>query len=318
MLPNLARNSVDRFQASFKRRHDHLSAIRQRRIASIVIWTNIALAIVIAVSVSAWRWHPDISRSGWAWTISLWATSLVLIGLCSGIPLSIHDYLTGVSGRPVDPEDLELDNWAEIRKYIFYPGTCINLAVVAVLIEQTGGLLYSPFSSVLLAMILAAQQLGRYRLNSALYVAVGVCLIVGMLIWESISPVPAPTDVPRGLLFFIIVTSFSTAAIFSHLSKSPNFRIDKVDTNPMLVEVYVDAKGTWRYVLYSRSGRLDSAVRTIGADHKAPIGKIIEEVEISLRASQQWEDRSKRQIEWHIEKDGLEALGRIEAGIDGK
>jgi hypothetical protein len=118
-------------------------------------------------------------------------------------------------------------------------------------------------------MLLAGQQLGRFRTNSAIFIFGGISLTLLLLSYEAIEGVREIEDPPDELVFFVLAMSFLTAALFTHIDKKPNYRAKGPFPQPTLVEIYTDDTNVWRYALYSEDSPLDPTIESADSMEKA-------------------------------------------------
>jgi hypothetical protein len=90
-----------------------------------------------------------------------WAGSMFLLVAASDVPKSPSVFGDAFSTGPAVP-DTDMSQWDRIRKYPYYGGVSLNLVAVAILVEMSAGLIRSPFTPVMYAIVLGGQQLGRY------------------------------------------------------------------------------------------------------------------------------------------------------------
>lgn len=234
--------------------------LRQRVIANILICTNIFLGVLLIAAVQAWEWDFSFSGSGLSAFSTPWAVSVLLLLASSGFVPSLVAWARDLEFTPHDTMLRQESFIDTARKYIFYPAVYLNLAAIAVLVEQSGGLISSPFSAVFFALVLAGQQLGRFRTNSVILICAGTGASLALLAYEGVFGVRAVEAPPRQLSFFILAAAFLAASIITHLDKRPNYRAEEGWPAPSLVEVYVDGDGVWWLALYGSRAKLDYAL----------------------------------------------------------
>jgi hypothetical protein len=239
----------------FGRHHDYVSSRRQRRIADLALLMNAGIAVLYLWAVNHWNWHLDVSAGAEIATLGFWAAALIGMLAASSVPGAIPGFFNDIAetdGRVIEPHWLR-----NARKYVFYPAAYANFVAAAIWIEVSGGLVDSPFTPVLLAMILTAQQLSRFKLNSFLFLTFGAAATGALAVYESkagILDVPPP---PVMLTFWILVISFLVTALCAHALKQRNYRASKTYPSPSDIEVYRDSAGSWRYAMYCRRTPLD-------------------------------------------------------------
>ncbi|PRX68671.1 hypothetical protein B0I32_103633 [Nonomuraea fuscirosea] len=287
-----------------------MSTMRQRSISGILVWANIIMLALVVISVGLWRWRFNPSSESITLFLCLWITSILLLLAASGLWGALKNYAEGLNTHPEAMSRTEPPMLSRIRKYLYYPGALLNFFAIAVLVESSGGLLYSPFSSVLLSMVLAAQQLGRFRTNSILFTLFGALMVAMVLVWETmfgVSTVPPP---PPGLLFFILSISFGMAAVFNHVGKPPNPRMVTSHIRPTRVEIYIDGAGIWRYTVYGKRSRLDPIIEISERDGEVTLEEAKRFVADRAKTATVAAGGSLGGVQWRDFPDG--AFGYIE------
>jgi hypothetical protein len=249
--------SIDDWVRTFIAHHDSMSSVRQRAISNIILIANVGLALLFAAATNIWGWRFAFGPTGIIVFSVTWTISLLCLILCSSLFAALSSAVEGLSTRPEAKRGQENPYLSGARKFFYYPGVFANIIAVAVVVEQSGGLIHSPFTAVLFAMVLAGQQLGRYRTNSSLFIVGGVVLTLLLLAYEGLEGIRVAQEPPRQLLFFILAASFLVAALFTHIEKRPNYRATGKFPPPTRVEIYSDNNGTWRYALYCDRSPLD-------------------------------------------------------------
>jgi hypothetical protein len=287
----------------FERQHDYLSATRQRRIADLALVMNVVIAVLYVFAVQYWDWHLDVPASAqWA-TIGFWGAALLGMLAASSIPGAIAGFFDEISdheaGRRREP--LWIRNG---RKYLFYPAAYFNFVAAAIWIEVSGGLVESPFTPVLFAMILTAQQLSRFTLNSSLFLAFGAVATGIIAIYETVAGIhEAPTPPPK-LAFWILVASFVVTALCAHALKQRNYRASDSYPDPAVVEIYRDSAGRWRYAMYCKRTPLDPLV---GGGH-ATVGAVKDAVSALVHGLC---TKGQDHVEWDPDRPAEEPAGRV-------
>lgn len=238
----------------FEKRHDIVSSARQQKIANVVIVVNILLYVLFQIARSIWSWDFQLGTVGAPIFYLAWLISMCFLVLASDVPylfIGISQWLRANPPlvRAPSREPLEI---TRARKYPYYLGVLLNLGAIGILVEQSGGLVTSPFSPVLFAMILAAQQLGRYRSNSWFFILFGLGTIAMLAIYERFAGLRTVASAPDELVFWILLAGFTAAAVFTHVDKVPNFRAMGGHPHPSHAALSLDSDGqAWRITLFA-------------------------------------------------------------------
>jgi hypothetical protein len=103
-------------------------------------------------------------------------------------------------------------------------------------------------------MILGAQQLGRFRLNSLIYIVAGLVVTGVLLVLDLNAGHTAVPEPPASLAFTVLALSFLIPAVVGHVDKPRNYHASGEFPPPRLIEVSCDGKDVWRYCLYPVHG----------------------------------------------------------------
>lgn len=192
------------------------------------------------------------------------------------------------------------------RKYVYYPAAYFAFLAIAISVEISGGLVRSPFTAVFFAMILGAQQLSRYKLNSRIFIVFAVISTTVLGLYESAVGIPSQPAPPVELNFYILAASLFVTAMCTHAAKPINYRARGTYPDPTHAEVYKSTgDDLWRFALYHRSTRLDSVLNV-------KLGSSIHEAQAEVAAAALGLcAETKSQIEWRAQRDHSEALGYI-------
>jgi hypothetical protein len=301
------RGWLKRARGQFERQHDYLSATRQRSIADLALGMNLVIAVLYVLAVTYWDWHLDVSAlAQWA-TIACWGAALLGMLAASSIPGGIRGFFDGIIERGTGRRRPEAQWVRNARKYLFYPAAYCNFAAAAIWIEVSGGVVESPFTPVLFAMILTAQQLSRFKLNSRLFLGFGVLATGVLAIYETVAGIhEAPTPPPK-LAFWILVAAFVVTALCAHALKQHNYRAAKTYPDPEVVEVYKDSDQRWRYAISADQTPLDpvlgdGGLATVGAAKDAA-------KELLCGQCKEGQD----DVQWEFDRPADEPAGRIVA-----
>jgi hypothetical protein len=292
-------------RGSFDQRHDYLSAIRQQVIADLACIGDVVLVVLYLVAAARWHWHLDVPTGALiAFLVSLLLAFTGML-LCSSLPMVIGRDLIYLSAA--HPYEEESDrSWLSLkRRYIFYPAAYLNIVAISIWIEVSGGIVASPFTPVLFAFVLTAQQLGRFRLNSLMFIATGIVITLILAAYQSVAGIHREPTAPRQLSFYILAAAFLVAAICTHVAKATNYRATGRIPDPTHVFIYRYGDGSWRYSVHVRGTRLDSLLE-IGAgasvqEAQAHVVKILDTL-----ANDGYE-----RVEWRVSVTADEAIGLI-------
>jgi hypothetical protein len=297
------------FISRFNRHHDELSVQRQRTLATLQLLVNLLVVVLYEVAITAWDWRFTLTppEKTVAWTV--WALSLLCLGFSSSLYATVTGLIRSLSSRPQHPISSEPAALSMYRKYVYYPGVYLNVVAIAIFVEASGGIVHSPFSAVLFALVLAAQQLSRFKTNSLLFISFGVVTTIVLSGVESLFGVHRVATPPAALYFWTLAGAFLLTALCTHSDKGENYRARGAFPAPSLVELYVDDEGTWRFALHCAGARLDPVVETPTESASLPEAQHIVEGHVArmLAATEDGE----ASIRWRVSRDRREALGYI-------
>jgi hypothetical protein len=290
----------------FNRHHDHVSVARQRVIANLVCVVDVGLVALYFVAVEAWGWHLSIPPTALAVALVLFALSFVAMLASSGLPIGFIRWVRGLGEAPTPGEEEEPRWLATSRKYLFYPAAYGNFVAVAIWIEVSGGLVHSPFTPVLFAMILTAQQLSRFKLNSWLFIGFGLVATVALALFERAFGVREEPEAPVQLAFYILALAFLITALCTHAAKATNYRASGRFPLPTHAELYGTPDGRWRFSLYCGGTRLDPILE---CDHEP---HTMEEAQEQVKAlALELCGTERTGIVWRTSYRGDEAVGTL-------
>jgi hypothetical protein len=193
------------------------------------------------------------------------------------------------------------------RKFVYYPGVYLNFVAIAIFVEDSGGLVKSPFSAVLFALILGAQQLSRFKTNSRNYIAIGVATVAVLSAVEGVFGTRSVPSPPAQLYFWTLASALLLTALCTHSDKGTNYKARGRFPDPTLVELYVDDAGTWRLALHCADARLDTPLEApAGNTSLAEAQRLVEEYVWHICPSMR-----RAAIQWRMSDDQREALGSI-------
>lgn len=293
----------------FERHHDERSVQRQRSIATLTIYADLIVISLYAIAIFYWRWQIPRNLPLQALAYSVFGIGLCLLTGASSLFRSAVTFFQGLGSPPADT-DVAAEPIAlmRARKYLFYSGIFANFTGFCFFVELTGGIVKSPFTPVLYTMILAAQQLGRFRTNSAIFIGFGVAATGILLLVERIAGVVVASEPPARLSYLVLASAFLITAIFTHSDKARNFRARGITPIPSSVELYRDGDGWWRYSLYRDRTRIDAPVS--GANPGTSAEKAKQEI-ANLVAESCGAEISGIEISWTHANIGEGMMGRI-------
>jgi hypothetical protein len=296
----------------FERRHDRVSSRRQKSLTSIIITVNIVLYIAYEMAVRAWEWDFRFGPEGRLLFMTVWVASLFCLLPASGLFAAVARSFQ--EAGPIPGEVLKREDQAvsKLRKFFYYPGVYLNILAVAVLVELSGGLIESPYTPVLFGMVLAGQQLGRFRTNSKIFICTGAILVLALLFYERIFGIRVVPEAPAQLQFFILTSSFLIAALFTHLEKKPNYRAKGRFPPPQYVEIYYDdGHDAWRYALYERNSPLDPVIESSSGRKVEEVRNLIQKELTSTASllglngfSLEWPESSEKESVGYVASKG--------------
>jgi hypothetical protein len=166
----------------------------------------------------------------------------------------------GMTPGPAVWAHRDTDFFAARRMIFFYAGVNLNIVTLSVLIEQTGGIIRSPYSAVFFAFILTGQQLSRFKTQSSFLISVGVILTLAMWIYETAFGLLKTSDPPKPLVFLLVVSTFIACGLMTNYEKNHNYYVEGRQNLPTHAHVYRDAEGVWHYEIYCQRHRIDPIV----------------------------------------------------------
>ncbi len=291
--------------ARFRKHHDLLSIKRQRELATTQLVVNVLVVGLYLAAIHAWHWKLKLAGVEDGVCLALWAFSLVLLTISSQVMIALIAMRGGWGfgpGRSVAPEPAILSSY---RKWVYYPAVYFNIIAIAVFVEETGGLVKSPFSPVLFALVLGAQALSRFRPNSRNYIVAGVVITGCLYLIEQALGTRNVPDPPRALSFWTVAAVFLVTALVTHGSKSRNYKAAGGFPAASSVELYGDP-GSWRFALYCDDNtKLDPLLELVpGQDTFADAQAKVEQLALA--------GNSGMRIYWWESRDKREALGQID------
>jgi hypothetical protein len=245
---------------SFARRHDFLSVRRQRRISNFACGLEAALVVIYLGTDNHWVSRLSIPTGA---AIAFWLTFILgFLGYltCSSFLMGVLSTLSGLTPGWNYEADDEPAWMATMRKYVFYPSGFLTLIAAAIMIEVSGGLVRSPFTPIVFALVLTQQQLGRFTTNSLIAIVTGIVTVVLLAGYEAVAGVRHEPPAPADLAFYILVFAFAVTALCGHLGKAKNVRASGKVPQPTHVALYKMDNDVWLYTLYDGGTRVDSSL----------------------------------------------------------
>jgi hypothetical protein len=238
-------------------RHDNIAFIRQRYLA---IFLLILLAIVIVLSAAisySFKWHP-LTRDRLDIVIPLSVVAALSLLLAAGAVGGCRDmWENAINKTPAARIHRDSDFFARKRMVFFYAGVYLSLVLFVVVIEQTGGVITSPYTAPFVALVLTGQQLSRFKTQASFLISTGIALTIIMRIYESVVGVLNTPSSPRILVYLLIAISLVAAGLIANVEKDHNYLIEGKQHLPTHARVYKDAHGIWHYVIYCQRHQLD-------------------------------------------------------------
>jgi hypothetical protein len=295
-------------RASFDRHHDRLSVTRQRTIANLACYVNVGNVALYLLAISEWDWRVSAPPAVVGVVVFLLTCSFLGMLAASSFPNAVARHVGDLGERPAYEAAEEWPWLAKARKYLFYPAAYLNFITVAIWIEVSGGLVHSPYTSVLFAMVLGAQQLSRFTLNSGLFIGFGVVATGLLALYETFFGVRDAPEAPAQLDFYILALSFLVTALCTHAAKGKNYRAAGTYPKPSYVELYLAPDGHWRFSLLYKGTRLDP--RLEGSSEHETISEAKKRAEAILL------DLCEKGclVEWRTSHRGDEAVGYVRDG----
>lgn len=302
-----------RVHERFERHHDHISAVRQRAIANLACLVSISMAGLYYVAVNNWDWNLEISTATGIAVATLWSLGFAGMIYASSLPNILRKTWDQLGDGPAY-EELDEPPWLTTsRKYAYYPAAYATFVATGISVEMSGGLVNSPFTAVFFTMILGAQQLSRYKLNSRLFIIFGVSATLLLALYQEVFGIQPQPTAPPALSFSILAASFLVTALCTHAAKPINYRPSGDYPDPTHAELhYGHGEGRWRFALYNRGTQLDPL---IDADEQSlTVGEAEEKVAtIALSLC----THGQSHIDWRTADRGTEAVGYIRPPAPG-
>lgn len=301
-----------KFVQKFDRHHDELSVRRQRTIARLALTINAVLLVVYFITTLTSHWHVRSGPLGLWLGASLWILSILSFSIAASVHGAVLAAIRNLGSRWQPQNSLERPFTAKLRKYVFYPGAYANFSAIAVLVEESGGLVRSPFTPVLFAVILTAQQLSRFKTNSRNFISFGILITGMMFLLEWINGVKRVPEPPSRLAFLILALSFLLTAFSAHTDRPPNYRAKGNFPDATHVELYREDRGTWRYVFHCNLARLDPMVETVASIISLAAAKNY----VHQRVQSEHSFGTHVDIRWEDAASGHESVGMIVSRAD--
>lgn len=296
----------------YRSRHDEIAFRRQRYLAIFLLLVDVFTAFLSIVVAYSAHWHP-LTRDRAILTGILAGVTVVLLMLAAGVVGGARDMWDSVASQAAIEKRRDSDFFAQKRMIFFYAGVNLNIVVLAILIEQTGGITASPYTTVFFALVLTGQQLSRFKTQSSFLISVGVALTLAMWIFESANgPLAAPGP-PRVLTFLLMASVFIACGLITNYEKNHNYLIESNQSLPTHAHIYKDGNNLWHYVIYRHRYRLDPVLGADpspvpGGDANASLDTIRTRVEADVKSMYQAAGWGQPQFNWEEEGTKNELL----------
>jgi hypothetical protein len=298
---------LGRMRASFDAHHDHTSVVRQRTIANLALAVEIAIAVSYFVSVEYGGWHLEIARAAGVVVIVLASLGFIGMAMASSLPRVMLKLPESLSDVPVYEDLGEPQLLMSARRYLYYPASYLTFVATGIFVEVTGGLVNSPFTSLFFAMVLGAQQLSRFKLNSRIFIAFGVLATALLAGYEAVFGITGEPRPPAALTFYILAFAFLVTALCTHATKPENFRARGRFPDPSHAELYFSSsEALWRFSLYSRGSRLDAIL-----DGSGPAMSMEDAQRAVAHAMLEICRHGQTTVDWQESPNGGETVGYV-------
>jgi len=202
------------------------------------------------------HWSPEPTRAETIALVCLIASSWSCLLIAAGIAGWFVDLMRGFGSVPPGTKPPIDDKFLnKHRMSFYYAGVILNLLAVALVTEVTGGLAESPFTALLIAFVLTAEQLSRFKSQANVMFGIGIATVVLMISLEGFASDP-PTLAPHLLYMSVALAALIGGGLLTLSEKPRNHYVHKLD-DPSRVLVYRDAYGNWRFAIYDESHRQD-------------------------------------------------------------
>jgi hypothetical protein len=243
-------------QVKIRQRHDGIAHQRQKRLAQLLCLFNVVLAVGCGAIMVHYHWDPAPTQAEVIVLICLVALSWLFLFVAAGVIGWLVDLPTALGPGPPKPSPAVDDAFlSKHRMSFYYAGVILNLLAIAMITEITGGLAESPFTALLIAFVLTAEQLSRFKLQAKVMLCIGAAIVGVMIGLEGVASDP-PSLAPHLLYIAVAVAALLGGGLLTAREKPRNHYVDKLD-DPSRVLVYCDAYGNWRFAIYDNSHRQD-------------------------------------------------------------
>lgn len=238
-------------------RHDNIAHERQQRLALLLFITNLGVALFTVPIAVHLDWNPEPSGFEQLLFAGLLSFSWINLFVAAGGLGWLVGLPRGFSPGPApNTPPFDAAFLARYRMVFYYTGVLANLAALALLTEVTGGLAESPYVALLVAFILTAQQLSRFRSQAGLMFAAGLAVTTIMLLLQPVASDP-PTPPPHELVVVAVLLALVGGGWLSFREKPYNHYVEKHVRVPSQAHIYRDGKDAWRFALYEEIHRQD-------------------------------------------------------------
>ena len=255
-------------------RHDSIAFIRQRYLSVFLLLVDAAVAAIsIPLAIHADWWPPDTSANILIAVVG--TLSVVNLLLAAGTVGGIRDTLSNATAATPVPRRRDTDVFADHRMVFYYLGVYFHIVGLALLVEVTGGLVTSPFTTYFFALVLTGQQLSRFKTQSTSLVIAGVAVSSAMFAYEHyFTPIGSGAPPPRSLNFALMALALVAGGMITNAEKDRNYLIEGRKAIPTHAHVYLDAADKWHFVIYSDRHRLDPVLKVPENDRTVGTGSV--------------------------------------------
>lgn len=240
----------------FRQRHDSIAHQRQKRLAQLLCLFNVMLALGCGAIMVYEHWNPEPTRAEVLALICLVAFSWLFLLVAAGTIGWFADLRTALRPGPFTAKPAVDDAFLnKHRMSFYYAGVILNLLAIAMATEITGGLADSPFTALLIAFVLTAEQLSRFKPQAKVMLVIGLAVAALMIGLEKLASDP-PDLAPHLLYIAVALAALLGGGILTVWEKPRNHYVHELD-DPSQVLVYRDVHGNWRFSVYDESHRQD-------------------------------------------------------------
>lgn len=288
---------------NFRRRHDGIAHQRQRRLAQLLWIFNLVLVVGCGMILLRDHWNPEPTGAEMITLVCLVASSWLCLLIAAGIVGWFVDLFRGFGSGPSGAKPPIDDKFLnKHRMSFYYVGVILNLLAIALVTEITGGLAESPFTALLIAFVLTAEQLSRFKSQAKVMFGIGVATVSLMIALERYASDPQ-TLAPHLLYMSVALAALIGGGLLTLSEKPRNHYVHRLN-DPSQVLVYRDADGSWRFAIYDESHRQDPIVHpgngSDAMEFPIDLEERVIECALDMAASARWE-KGKRPPGWPSE-----------------